>query len=149
MERLVALPRCNGRISGFVVARDRLARIANDEHSDGIRLERFIVRLVSNEASHGVTKYVLVNYQWLQNEPTLPELFFQTSSLWHMKLFRIPNAMSPSNRYQTFNNKGEPSAFSADNLPFALEGARDEQIPLDEVLPCYVLQPADVGLLRQ
>jgi hypothetical protein len=136
-------------VSGFVVARDKLILFANAANKDKPQTERFIVRLEKHESLAKESLYIQVYYRWQVDQPLLPSEFFKSSKLWRFILARVPSCDGTIKKMvTTYNEKGEPSPFSVENLPIRLDGARDEQIPLEKVLPCYVLEPDNIKSLK-
>ena len=136
-----AIPQYRVNVSAFVVARDRLNLLGNAANKDIPQTELFIVRLEQHEPIAKDSLYLNVYYQWRVGEPTLPTEFFKARRQWRFVLARIPDCDGTVRQMvTTYNEKREPSPFDPTLLPIRLDGAKDEHIPLDKTLPCYLLE---------
>jgi hypothetical protein len=135
-------------ISGTVVIRDRLNLILNTVRKDGLKTELFFVRLAESQRSANKPSYIKVYYQWKLGDPALPSELFEPRKQWRFALEKVGGCdKSIKETIKTYNEKGEPYPFTEDNL-LRIVSPKNEEAPLDEVLPCYLLVPNKVESLK-
>jgi hypothetical protein len=133
-------------VSGFVVAKHKL--MGKSLSKDNLQTEMVILRLEKHEKLASESLYLIVYYQHRLDEPALPAEFFRFGKQWRLILARVSGCDSTVKKLITiYNEKGEAS-YSEENLHVLLDVAEGEQIPMEKVLPCYVLEPSNIKSLK-
>jgi hypothetical protein len=130
------------------VAQDRVSSLAQPSAGQPT-LEAYVLRIVEPTALVKEARYIKLYYQHYSDEPLLPKDFFGgEKKLWQLTMARVYQCDGTVRQMATMHDqKGEP-IFHPELLPRPSDPGRPEVLPLDMLLPCFVLETNYVSAMK-
>jgi hypothetical protein len=128
------------------VARDR---VFSELNAGDEKQEAYILRVNEPADLRRELRYIKLYYQHRSDEPLLPKDFFgEGKKIWRLTIARVYGCDGTVRKMATLYNEKREPIFNAELLPHSADPRNPEPVPLDVVLPCFLLETKYVPAMK-